>query len=223
MLRKTMLLAAMAMASVALFASSASATDAKWRHGAGQLAADTTFQATSVVNGTDRADGKVAFDATNGMGGVACHVTIQAQLTGNTSTGHLTSFVPKDCVASGNLATWCGQQIQVEATGGQPESPVGWTLHGTTTAIGQGTVSITKPIIDIRFANAPSPIFCPDVSMTEKDQVKVTGGQIGVIMDNPNAAQKLTLEGHAQSTVGELEATGTFEIQGAAKGTYGVM
>lgn len=222
MLKKTMLLAAMAVAATALFAPSAGATDAKWRHGANPLAANATFQATSVVNGTDRADGKVALTAKNGLGGVACHVTITVQLTGNTSTGHLTQFATANCVAFGGLAMTCGQQLQVEATGGQPQSPVGWTIHGTTTATGQGTLNITNPIIHSKFANAPMPMLCPD-SEGVKDSVTVTGGEVGAIADNPNAAKQLTLEGSAQSSIGEMEATGTFEILGAAKGTYGVM
>jgi hypothetical protein len=235
MIKKLMLLATMAMVVSGFVASMAQATlGLTWTVGASHIAPGT--------NATFIAEGKAKFSNVT-LGGTECPVKAEVQLTGGSSTAHVTEFAvtsTAECVLNGPLATSCVKLTEHDVTGAVPSTglsngttlntanPGGaWKVTGTLNA---GVASLDV-LSEIQIHNTYEPkggeagLVCPKKVTLESTAT----AKPMITFDKAKEATKAILGGTLTATNSELELpknhlgavniTGTLTI---TPGTYGI-
>jgi hypothetical protein len=201
MLKKILVLALTAMA---LAAASASVASANWTYGGEALPAGANphLQLTSQWSTTSIV-----------IGGIDCQIDITVELTGGTTTGHVTQFEidltgpegtpTKKCVTSGPLSPCLVKGVHA--------TNLPWTVHSD----GADKITITTGEIDNTLENQTGGV-CGVVQQTKIKPGTVT---TTIPAGKTSAIEQLTLSGQLEASTGSkttVEGTQSVALYGTA-------
>jgi hypothetical protein len=224
---------AMALAMLAFAASAMAVTEDKLVH----VSTGTTIPAGRELTG----NGWAQFLATNGTGGMKCHVTSSIVTTGTTgTTGHVKSFNPvtSKCTGSGFFSfQGCNELTSDTTTNTSPHGSTNYIWDATATKNDFSIFNTIDPHMVLHFKPKGScvlngseitltftEITLSPLNTTNKRVVTNTAGNLGNTAATGEPIAGWELEGIGIAHIGgsevEVKATGEFELTAADRCTW---